>query len=202
MVQTYKLPEMLCRDIFIHLDRLKRFWNISKSGFFVIFNSNFQSFLTFEPETDETHEFRVAQCPVNGDSNFFLIYISGGYKQLNPALCVRNLKFRTHVYDEVYFHYRSGGTLVPAQNHPWGVKHPQNYFWPKYCKIRRSTEKYWQKVVQRSSPYQNMPENAGPSAYFHISGWKVVQEEDNMQLTLSELCILRYKTEILYTYLW
>jgi len=39
--------------------------------------------------------------------------ISGGYKQLNPAICLRNLKFRTHVYDDVYFHYRSGDTPVP-----------------------------------------------------------------------------------------
>ena len=38
----------------------------------------------------------------------------------NPGFCVRKLKFRVHVHDGVYFHYRLGDTLVPAQNNPWG----------------------------------------------------------------------------------
>ena len=42
--------------------------------------------------------------------------------------CVINLKFRAHIRDGVYFHSRSGATLVTPQNNPLGVKHPRNEF--------------------------------------------------------------------------
>jgi len=50
MVQTWKLPdEMPAADIFI----LK----YAKITIFLIFNSNFQSFLVLKPKTDDIHEF-------------------------------------------------------------------------------------------------------------------------------------------------
>ena len=43
----------------------------AKSWFFVIFNPNFQSFLTFKPKINDTHEFCVAQSSLDTDSDFF-----------------------------------------------------------------------------------------------------------------------------------
>ena len=43
----------------------------------------------------------------------------------NPAFCVRKLKFRTHVHKGVYFHYRSGGTLVTLRRSPRGETTPE-----------------------------------------------------------------------------
>jgi len=53
---------------------LESIWKIPKSRLFVIFNSNLQSSLTFNPKTDDTHKFCVAQYSMNGDWNFSLTY--------------------------------------------------------------------------------------------------------------------------------
>ena len=132
-----------------------------------------------------------------------------GAKFLVEAISNLTLQFALGTWNFVYMFMTRCTSIIdrvarwyPLKTTPGGWNIPKITFDWNIAKIKRSTEKYWQKVVQRSIPYQSMPENAGSSAYFHISGWKVVQKGGNMQLTLSELCILRYKTEILYTYLW
>jgi len=50
--------------------------------------------------------------------------------------CIRNLKFRTHVHDEVYFRYRSGATLKSPQNHPSGDEtSPKSFFDQNIAKL-------------------------------------------------------------------
>jgi len=56
-----KTSEMSVWNILICLDELENFSSTSKV---VIFNPNFESFLTFKPKTDDIHEFCVAEYPM------------------------------------------------------------------------------------------------------------------------------------------
>ena len=157
MVHTWNLPEMRVWDIFICLNGLKSFWNMPKSWFFVIFNPNFQSFLTSKPKTNDMHEFCVVECPMNRDWIFLSCIVRDHGAKYKITIPVTFSKFTSNLilWKKEIFNRRPLFTKLPRVSSVLGLKDRNDWkfssFWHilKALQPIQTDEKYLKPALQK-----------------------------------------------------